>query len=495
MKKYLFLLTILTISLPSCNGWLDITPENTVVESKLYEKSSGFHTSLNGLYRLMAREESYGKNLTYGFVEVLSQNYRSSSTTGITKNSYNYDVCRFIFDKNQNIKNVIDGIWSNAYEIIANANNLIQHTIIADTSIFRYSKLEKNLIHGEALAIRALLHFDMLRIFGTSKISDTGAPAIPYITKFPYYGGQPNESMSSILTKIEQDLLIAIEHIQAFESASETNLMNLVSPNRYVLGQSETTADIFYNLRGYRMNSLAANALLARVYNYGGKHKEASDYADFVIGYSVLVEGSIYKILSYATGDEVVTDKKFISDLIFSISDTKLYENYEDYAISNSSEYFILDKNKVEFGSRDADGGDYRKNLCDMTSNRGGYIPLKYVPTDAPEVTQNITKDMIPLFKLAEMHFIKAEYHASIEEYDLANQMINNVRMGRNCRFEDFGITDMDSFKEELFKEVRKEFFSEGQTFFYYKKYDVPLRSNLPLSRYIVPMPDSELIN
>ena len=50
----------------------------------------------------------------------------------------------------------------------------------------------------------------------------------------------------------------------------------------------------------------------------------------------------------------------------------------------------------------------------------------------------------------------------------------------------------MESFKRELFKEVRKEFFSEGQTFFFYKKYNELLFDGMNESTFVIPKPLSE---
>lgn len=46
------------------------------------------------------------------------------------------------------------------------------------------------MIKGEALAARALMHFDLLRLFAPALVSNPTSIYIPYVTEFPYYGGQ-----------------------------------------------------------------------------------------------------------------------------------------------------------------------------------------------------------------------------------------------------------------------------------------------------------------
>ncbi len=77
-----------------------------------------------------------------------------------------------------------------------------------DLLIFKNWKWRKNLIHGEALALRALFHFDILRTFAPSMEADDGKAYMPYVDLYPvisttYY---PNVE---ILKKIENDLIKA----------------------------------------------------------------------------------------------------------------------------------------------------------------------------------------------------------------------------------------------------------------------------------------------
>lgn len=93
--------------------------------------------------------------------------------------------------------------------------------------------------------------------------------------------------------------------------------------------------------------------------------------------------------------------------------------------------------------------------------------PLKNVPskTGDAEVLAKI-EDMVPMIRMSEMHFVLAEYYASIGQWAKAAEFITKVRVGRNCDGSvDLGITDMETFKARLLGEVRREFFSRGQTF------------------------------
>lgn len=61
---YVIFLALITIS---CNGWLDIQPENQASTDDLYSEGEGFRTQLNGVYIQLSEENLYGKELTWGF--------------------------------------------------------------------------------------------------------------------------------------------------------------------------------------------------------------------------------------------------------------------------------------------------------------------------------------------------------------------------------------------------------------------------------------------
>lgn len=69
MKKIYSIFAVLALMSTSCS-WLDITPADTVVEEELFSEAEGFHNAINGLYNSMSDSELYGRELSYGFVEV-----------------------------------------------------------------------------------------------------------------------------------------------------------------------------------------------------------------------------------------------------------------------------------------------------------------------------------------------------------------------------------------------------------------------------------------
>lgn len=500
MKK-IYIIALLVMSVASCSKWLDITPNDTIVEGALFKESAGIQNALNGIYRKMSDPKLYGQEMTFGFTEALSQNYyittNSSWYPGITKYSLYYEASRFEYTANDKIKKCIDGIWRTAFETIANCNNLIRNVEGTSNSIYRDGEYEKEMIKGEALAARAFMHFDMLRLFGVAPIKKDSKPTIPYVTTFPYYGGQAPESSESILKKVETDLLQAKSMLMRYDTLDAKYRANLSYYQRFSLSNSPINNSAFYNYRGYRMNCMAVTAILARVYNYWGKHELAEQQAKivekFVSEYSF---GEPVSAFFYDKSSVVKNDKKFTKDLIFAVGNTMTFSNYIPFTALKGNEFLGLNTSKVIFEGGNSDGGDTRfMNLVKKNSSGYVYEPLKFISFDPTNDMEKKTADILPMIRLAEMHFIMAEYYASKNDFVKAEEYINIVRAGRNCAIKSLGITDMTSFKRELFIEVRKELFQEGQIFFYYKKYDEPLTKTMTTDLFVVPVPDSEKTN
>ena len=105
----------------------------------------------------------------------------------------------------------------------------------------------------------------------------------------------------------------------------------------------------------------------------------------------------------------------------------------------------------------------------------------------------------LPLIRLAEMYFIVMEATSSTTE---ANGLFSEYASSRGI-----ATADLSSNKlRTLTKEFNKEFYAEGQMFFFYKrkamqkipngKWEKDSESqtiNMNMNNYVVPLPDSEI--
>ena len=106
----------------SCQEWLDVSPSTEVKYDDLFSYKNGFKDQLTGVYTALCSEELYGAHLGFGMLDALGQQYYWNQEAG----TYYY-LHRFVYD-NPKSEEVINSIWNNMYNAIANVNILLSKT-------------------------------------------------------------------------------------------------------------------------------------------------------------------------------------------------------------------------------------------------------------------------------------------------------------------------------------------------------------------------------
>ena len=198
----------------------------------------------------------YGTHMTFGFMDVLAQYYYAS-----WDKSHNLYECSQYHYNNGTTQNLISNLWLKSYNTIANCNVLLERLKGQSPSFFPEG--EYNLIYGEVLALRAFLHFDLLRAFAPSWNVDKEALSLPYADNF---GDKiyRQKITTEIVRALIHDLDTARILLKPVDRAVQDEFKDMY--NHYV-----TDADnVFLSARAYRMNYWAVTGLLARVYHYMG---------------------------------------------------------------------------------------------------------------------------------------------------------------------------------------------------------------------------------
>lgn len=252
--KYLHHLILFScvLSFCTCNDFLDVTSSEKILQKDLFKESQGIRMAVNGVYKEMSSTSLYGQNLSWGFISAVGHNYEVT-TSVLTTNLYY--AANFAWD-NSYVESITDNIWSKAYNIIANCNNIIQMVEEQDTMFFKEKALEKTLILGEMYGVRAMLHFDLFRLFAPAPITNASGLTIPYVTTYP--DKRPiNLSSDEVLKNIVDDMEMAKTMLAPIDTIKFRSVIS--SPaGRY--RQSNTWRNLpegdFFNYRGQRMNFL-----------------------------------------------------------------------------------------------------------------------------------------------------------------------------------------------------------------------------------------------
>ena len=472
MKKiitYITLLSLLVVS--ACDDWLDVRPKSEIVADLHFSSETGFRDQLTGVYSQMSKTEMYGRDMSFGFVSVLSQDY-DLLTNSMYRYAAEYDYSEI------STKNIINAIWSSTYNCIANLNILLKYIDEVDPDVF--SESNRDVYKGEALGLRAFLHLDMLRLFSPAPSASPGAPAVPYVT---HYGKEITGQLSvnETLDLIISDLIQAMDLLK---SDPILDYENLVYTERWA--------------RKKYFNYWATVATLARAYMYKGDTTNALKYANMIIEAdsdpSTTSFGWVH-FTSVETTYEYECDRIFSNEIIFRLNINK-FDNIVKYYFTSAAGSNTLTPSEEKADqifekTAKGYGNDYRMLKGFAYDGERKYF-WKYHQYEAGKYN-----DILPVIRKTEIYYIAAEI---LKESDPARvaELLNMVRDARNL--DDYHLADNLSAEEldnEIGKEYRKEFLGEGQMFYYYKRRNATRIEGAAINAgndvYVLPMPDNEI--
>ena len=230
MENYIKILAVaIVLVFAGCKDWLDVTPAGQATESDLFSTGDGYRSVLNGLYKSMGKPELYGRNWSYGMLDCMAQLYNLES------GSFNDEMCKAAAKyeyTNTQVSSSIESAWGIAYNIIANANDLLQNIENASNDIFAEGEMERKMITGEAYACRALIHFELLRLFAPAPVNDDGRAYIPYIESYPVLSAT-KLGVKPVLEKVIADLEKARGLVAVYDTTINGQGINLSGTGRF----------------------------------------------------------------------------------------------------------------------------------------------------------------------------------------------------------------------------------------------------------------------
>ncbi|WP_287030839.1 RagB/SusD family nutrient uptake outer membrane protein, partial [Butyricimonas sp.] len=382
MKQINYILIMLLLCcITACNDWLEVAPQAEKEEAEMFEKEVGFRNVLIGAYIRMKSNNLYGEDLTYGSIEMLAQHWTNTDDLGKYLKAYNYEQSV--------VETKINSFYGNLYKVIADVNGLLNN-IDARKEMFEGNNFE--IIKGEALAIRAFCHFDVLRLFGPIPTNLPEGTILPYVTTVSIV---PNRlvSYNDFTTKLLADLDEA-------ERCLEGNDPILTASIKELSTLEVAQDDNFLCDRQMRMNYYAVCALKARVQLWLGNKNEALKYAQKVID-AKDPNGNVMFRLGSATdcanGDLIFSSEHIFNLNVYNLSDFKISAANTFYTNSTALKYFWASE------TTDIRRGKMWKEVYDNYWWTYYYYMTKYTQATNMPVW---AKNSIPLFRLAEMYLI-----------------------------------------------------------------------------------------
>lgn len=470
MKAYTTYLHIgiiaLAVCLSSCEKWLDVAPQTQIEADRVFEKESGFQDALTGVYVKMTDQKLYGRELTFGMLDGLGGQFNGLGTANEYYSTINYDY------NQENFITKSGDVFESGYNTIANINMLIANLDSKGPSLF--SGVNYHTIRGEAYGLRAFLHFDLVRLYG-SAIAANGetALAIPYMDAV---GVTPKERLTTraILHRVIADLEIAAEELRAYDPIVPANAAN---------------ATTYLRDRYLKFNYYAVKALQARVYLYAGDKERALAAAKAVIESNVFEWTPSSEIATTVEGNR---NRVFTQELIFSLyinGMSTITSPFYDEGVSGA----LLKRSDFDYSNLFDNKDDYR--FVYLTKYSDAVWARYSTKLVQPPSSQAAFTNRMPMIRKSELYYIAAECLFETNPQEAINYL-NAVRTHRNAGELSSSLSSAD-VAGEIKNEYRKELIGEGQIFYYYKRMNAAQIDGVYITMtentYVLPLPDREI--
>lgn len=451
MKK-IFLIFLSILSMNSCKEFLEREPVEEISVNNLFKDKQGALNALNGVYYQIRQD--YFSGVSFYFGDLLSGN-----TTFIPNTSGNFVVwtnldALYNFEDDSN-QSELASFYQSRYEMI-NSINLILEKI---DDVQDASQEEKNQIKAECLALRAFVHFNLLKYYSQSYnyTQDASHLGIVYNTKVLKVGIDfpirlTNKECTDLL---EKDIKDAISLYQNSKKAIP-------------VGEIHN----FFNLN-------AAKTLAAEIALYKNDFEGAIDYSTDVISNSGL---------TLTTNSDFTIDKWGMSERIWDLAATENNQsplkNIYNYTSAENRVSISLDV----INSMDAN--DARRKIIAIQNRRtlvnGASVQRPYYFT-----TKYFRNINALIYRLSELYFIRAE--AAFKSGN-TSQALTDINVIRNRT----GLSTLNSITiDEILAEKRKEFLCENKYYFdlMRNKKDIKRISNCLSSRCNLTYPNDKFVS
>ena len=349
MNQYkLILFSLLALFIVSCEDNLQIEPAQSISGDLAVTSESNITNILIGVYEESGQDESYGGELQLMADLLGSGNITNWAGTFIQPRQI----------KNKAIlpdNSFVTGFWNNAYEVINQANLVINNIAVVTSDADKKDRIE-----GEAKFLRALTYFDLVRHFAS------GSKGVPLRTEG--------------ILDYSVDLSIARSDVSSIYSL--------------ILSDLQSAINLLPESNEFFADKAAAEALLARVYLQQGNYGAARDAANNVIASS---GNSLAASFSAAFNNDADSPEDVFAFQVTSQTGGNQFVTYyaDEGNGGRGGDVPITDAYIALFD----DPADERANFFYTSAQSGERLSAKYTNEFAN----------ISLIRLAEMYLIRAE--------------------------------------------------------------------------------------
>lgn len=423
MKRIFNIISVaMILSLSSSCSFLEVEKIGKSDIQTYFSEVTALEPAMNGIYNLMY---SFYDRYFIPYAEVCGDAMILSASAGGTWVDYQ----NFVTTSDYEVS-AVGYLWKGGYEIINNANQVIHWApLLKDSYPFDVELIDN--VTAAALFVRALLHFDLCRIYGQNYTytEDASHLGVAIRDKIPSLSETiARSTIKECYDQIEKDLHQALA----------------------------TFSNCTYN--SFKPTPVACKALLSRLYLYKGDLENAVKYASEVIEQMSLTDNADY-VDMFCDPQEIGTEA------IFRLN------GYEQTTSLNTMFHYQSPVGRPADGLRSSYASDdVRLQLFDYSYAGMDYrnVMLKYTCTKDVD-SDNDRYANVFIFRLSEMYLIRAEAlngmnRSSDAETDLKTLIARAV--GKNLSEITLEWSSAEDLDALISLERKKELCFEGHRFF-----------------------------
>lgn len=429
--------TLLISSFASCNKVLDVEPDFNLDGTTAFNSVEDYDFALTGTYRQFRLADYYGavdgnSNAFATLPDMLGDNLDERAQESLF-NKRVFSSWNYAEDENQ-----IENTWTTAYGIIGQAN------IIAN-GVDEFASSDPgavNRVKAQALTIRAMVHFDLLRYWADNYDRNSTLPGIPYIKVFDYEQKPSRGTVKQTYDNIEADL-----------QAARALMGNM---DRAINSGSNTSG----TARAY-MDINAVNAISARMYLYANKMDSAIKYSTLVINARPLANRTDFPRI-WIDGSTAEVVWSCIFDATQGGPGLSVYS-----PTRNRSEYIPNPTLLTNYNQ--ANDIRYSSYFLSRTASSGTRTVLSKYQAKEAQLPRPDGVTNFKAIRTGEMYLIRAEAYARSSNDVLALADLNTLRSTRILNFV-AGTETGAALINAIALERRKELIGEGHRWFDLKR-------------------------
>lgn len=395
--------------------FLDQIPYDQISSDLAINSESDMQTALNGAYASLRDADLVARTLPL-VGDLMADNV---SIAAINSNRY---LAELNYSYTNTFANALN-TWTDAYTAILSLNNIINAGIP--------STANSSQMKGEALTLRALMYFYLVRLYAKPFTTNPTGEGVPVVLSYDPSLKPSRNTTTEVYTQIENDLNDAF-----------TMMTNSSKNSSYA-------------------TKYVAKALLAKVLLTKGDYAGAKTAALDVVnngGYTLSTAGNF---ASYWSNPVPVSSKletifEISTDAVSGVGINNLAYFYDQ---SGYGDAFCTDDLYNQYSATDV-----RRNLIVPGIRAGSSQPIKIVMKYSNAGDPN-ERDDFKILRYADILLILAEAYANTSDDVNALIRLNQVAQQRDPSFGGY-VSTGTTLKNDIIKERRKELAFEGDRYF-----------------------------